>query len=545
MVAFPALTLLVALSAAPDIVLIEFSHPTCGPCQAMQPTIERLVSEGYPIQAVNVEQQSDLARQYQITAVPTCVLLVNGQEATRVEGVRTRDELRQLFAGAAEAANAAAQEEVVVRGQSPQAGRGLGLFSKLGGFGRRASDPGDPPLQMSGASAPAADPPEFGRDNAFAARPRQDLGNQDLGHNAPVENVAPLQAVPQQAPHQFQPQSRQQPLSADVAAMPPAASGDSASERALAATVRLKVEDPNGFSFGTGTIIDSLKDEALVVTCGHIFRDSQRKGKILVDLHVAGASEPVVGQLISFDLTRDIALVSIRPGMGVTPAPVAGDPRLITPGARVFSVGCDHGREPTVHDSRLVAVNKYAGSPNYTAAGMPVEGRSGGGLFLADGSLIGICNAADEQDNEGLYAALPTVHWQLDQIGQTAIYQRGAGAEAALLAQAMPQAVPQGDLPLPEISQAAPIQPAAAQSDTELMFMVRSKSNPAARGEMVIINQPTPQLMELLARESSSGQPGAAQMQPTAMRTAPQPEPNPTIRAQSPDNPSFFMSGGR
>lgn len=539
MVALPTLTLLIALSAAPDMVLLEFSHPSCGPCQAMQPTIDHLIGEGYPIKAINVEQQSELARQFQVKAVPTCVLVVNGQEVHRLEGVRSKDELRHLFASAATAA-AQPQEDMVVRGQSPPPGRGLGLFNKLGTFGRKSSDPGDPPMEIPASSGTAADPSDFGRDNAFAGRQRQDFGTPPAQSHAPAEHVPAesYASTPGQVASQQQPPS-DEPVPAPYIQNAAASAG----ERALAATVRLKVEDPNGFSFGTGTIIDAFKDEALIVTCGHIFRDSQGKGKILVDLHAAGAREPVLGQLISFDLTRDIALVSIRPGMQVAPAAVAGDPRRILPGARVFSVGCDHGREPTVHDSRLVAVNKYAGSPNYTVAGMPVEGRSGGGLFLADGSLIGICNAADEQDNEGLYAALPTVHWQLDQIGQTAIYQRGVAPDAGMIAQPSPS--PAGSLQDERAIASLPINDAAeataAPADTELMFVVRSKSNPS-RGEMVVIDRPTPQLLELLAREAGDGRTSAGATQPTSMRTAQQPEASPVVRGQSPG--TFPFSAG-
>ena len=46
----------------------------------------------------------------------------------------------------------------------------------------------------------------------------------------------------------------------------------------LAATVRLRVEDAQGRSFGTGTIIDARSGEALVITCGHLFRESKGKG---------------------------------------------------------------------------------------------------------------------------------------------------------------------------------------------------------------------------------------------------------------------------
>ncbi len=76
----------------------------------------------------------------------------------------------------------------------------------------------------------------------------------------------------------------------------------------IAASVRLRIEDPNGNSCGSGTIIDARGGDALILTCGHIFRDSQGKGKIDVDLFGPYAGQRVTGQLISYDLKRDVGL---------------------------------------------------------------------------------------------------------------------------------------------------------------------------------------------------------------------------------------------
>ena len=89
----------------------------------------------------------------------------------------------------------------------------------------------------------------------------------------------------------------------------------------------------------------------------------------------------------------------------------------------MVTVGCDGGDDPTIHHSRVTAVDKYLGPANVQVAGQPVQGRSGGGLFALDGTLIGVCNAADPADNEGLFAALPTIHEQLDEAGLAFVYR--------------------------------------------------------------------------------------------------------------------------
>jgi len=71
----------------------------------------------------------------------------------------------------------------------------------------------------------------------------------------------------------------------------------------------------------------------------------------------------------------------------------------------------------------VTAVDKYLGPPNVQVAGQPVQGRSGGGLFAIDGTLIGVCNAADPEDNEGLFAALPSIHEQLEEASLAFVYR--------------------------------------------------------------------------------------------------------------------------
>jgi thiol-disulfide isomerase/thioredoxin len=233
---------------------------------------------------------------------------------------------------------------------------------------------------------------------------------------------------------------------------PPRAAAPAGIEpRLLAATARLLVEDDGGVCRGTGTIIDCRQGEALILTCGHIFRDSQGEGRIAVDLFAPGAPRGVAGQLIAWDLTRDLALVSVFTDVPVEAARVGGAERRASPGEPVLSVGCDGGADPTVHRSQVTAVDKYLGPSNVQVAGQPVQGRSGGGLFAADGTLIGVCNAADPTDNEGLFAALPTIHEQLEEAGLAFVYRNvypSAGLEGA--------AMPGGSAHVPAMAESMP-----------------------------------------------------------------------------------------
>jgi thiol-disulfide isomerase/thioredoxin len=298
--------------------------------------------------------------------------------------------------------------------------------------------------------------------------------------------------------------------------------------RALHATVRLKVEDDSGNSFGTGTIIDVHGHDALVMTCGHIFRDSGGDGRIAVDLFAPGARGPVTGELISYDLKQDIGLVAIRPGIQVTPAPVASAAYQVRPGDRVFSIGCDHGEQASIRESRVTAINKYLGPANIVAAGEPVIGRSGGGLFSADGQLIGVCNLADPTDKQGIYAALSLLQQNLDKINQSRIYQQNASQIASTrnapssprpdrFAPGGPPAMPKQMPPSPLTGRhLEPVPPTAvaargpaphdrlqhSSDDTEIICIVRSKSNPRGTARFYFFDRPTKDLLDRLAIES-------------------------------------------
>jgi len=248
---------------------------------------------------------------------------------------------------------------------------------------------------------------------------------------APVAAAAPRVAEPPVSPLGTTPRGladtrggQTPPLAPPLAdAQAGAGSRAELEQRLLSATARLRVEDTTGVSWATGTVIDSRQGEALILTCGHVFRDSEGKGRIEVDLFGPQGPRGIAGQVISWDLKRDLALVSIFTEAPIGAVRVGGTDHASPVGAPVVTVGCDGGKDPTIHHSRITAVDKYLGPANLQVAGQPVQGRSGGGLFAIDGTLIGVCNAADPADNEGLFAALPSIHDQLDEAGLTFVFR--------------------------------------------------------------------------------------------------------------------------
>jgi thiol-disulfide isomerase/thioredoxin len=314
--------------------------------------------------------------------------------------------------------------------------------------------------------------------------------------DAPMSSPRQREAVAQASPSNIDSRASSQARTAGVST-----AADTAQRRALEATVRLTVVDSTGQSHGTGTIIDTHGPEALIVTCGHIFRESRGNGEIHVDLFAPGSKGPVRGELIAYESEqRDVGLVSIRPGVPVRPMPVAPPNHRPQAGDSVFSVGCDHGADPTVRPSTISAVDRYEGPPNLEIHGHPVQGRSGGGLFSADGWLIGVCNAADLQEDRGIYAALPTIYLELKQIGQERIYLEPHAQPLDPVTPVSPARPAEPTVLVGEFSSSS--QPQTWEGDVEVICILRPRGAADGERRVMVVDRPSKELIQLIGRES-------------------------------------------
>lgn len=202
--------------------------------------------------------------------------------------------------------------------------------------------------------------------------------------------------------------------------------GEDSRGSAQRATVRIIVDEPSHQAVGSGTIIDAQQGEALVITCGHLFRDMQPNSPISVEVFEGGKPVAYRGELIHYQIEeKDIGLVVFRPGRGVAVAPVVSREKRLQERESVFSVGCDHGQAPSVRESKVTKLNRYLGAPNIETSGAPVQGRSGGGLFNVSGELVGVCYAADGDLDEGLYSGTEVVHEQILKLGLGRLLEPG------------------------------------------------------------------------------------------------------------------------
>lgn len=81
-------------------VLVDFYADWCGPCNAMSPVIEELAKElegKAKVGKINVDENSDIAVEYNVMSIPTFIVFKNGKEEKRLVGLRDKEELLSLF----------------------------------------------------------------------------------------------------------------------------------------------------------------------------------------------------------------------------------------------------------------------------------------------------------------------------------------------------------------------------------------------------------------------------------------------------------------
>ena len=424
---------------ASDAVLIEFSSQRCKFCGDMKPVVRTLESEGVAVRHVDVDQEPEMAVRFNISQLPTYVVFSGGKEATRLVGLQETATMRTAIQSASK-----------------------------------------PQLRQTNAQSRPA--PTTNTLNA-AQTPQTRL--------APVNNGLPVGYGGAAVSTEAEPMP-----TIDLAR---------AVARAEAATVRLRVFEEVGYGVGTGTVIDSHGDELLILTCGHLFRDNQGKTKIEVDLFYAGQVNTVEGRVLDFDAgDRDIGLVTVRTDLPIQPVPVLRSSRQLQNGASVFSFGCDRGANPSRRDTRITGLNLYNQHlklSNVEIAGAPIDGRSGGGLFDSQGNLIGVCNAADYDDDIGIYAGPGEVYWQLTRVRLQNLFDSGSPQPGLDELRGQPQTnglIAQASYDSPAPTAAPTAANATFANDAEVIVIVRNRSRPQDQATIRVFDTPPPGLLEML-----------------------------------------------
>lgn len=406
------------------IVVLEFASKTDGDAARTNALLNAMRSKNYPIQRVERENGgSELFERFAVSATPTFVLLVDGKEVDRVATPGTpsaailRNQLLRLFdRGREELAAKTPRKD----GKTPvRVTRGQADADSAG-------------FAVSGASAAPVAPPQPLAQSAA---------------NVPTTSGAPVAANPISSAAATVPASAPAPI-AQVAATVPASvpapgqnpgqnpGGSSAAERAILdggvwerldeATVRIDFVVGNGADgrsdSATGVVAhaDPRHGEALVATCGHLFRDvadwSAAKIAVAVSDPRSGRVETVPGECVYADPETDVAFVAFRAPWTVRPIAFLPETETLRVGESALSVARnERGAAPLEH--RILSLDRHYFEPkandatrkpfNYVqVSNAPEAGRSGGGLFVERAGKYywaGLCVAGDPREGDGFF----------------------------------------------------------------------------------------------------------------------------------------------
>ncbi|MCL2744283.1 MAG: serine protease [Planctomycetaceae bacterium] len=365
----------------------------------------------------------------------------------------------------------------------------------------------------------------------------------------------------------------------------------------LHSSVKLRVDADNVHSWGTGTIIDTRNGEALILTCGHIFREwiqqNDTASNIPVEVHLYGGktSAKIGGVGIFCDMQTDIALVAVKPPFPVQAVAVAPPGYSCQSGQTVWSSGCGGGANPSLEQHRIMSLDKLSPFPTGNSvpfhyiqvSGAPVSGRSGGGLFTEDNYLIGVCNTGDPQKNDGQFVPPEVIRQILQSIKLETVYERPSLRDSSIARAdnavdfppiSMPLAADfsgkvAADAAVESPTTLLPLRPIGGLGDTddevdvslqstginkveqatleeirrraqdgdEVILIIRSRRNPEIPSDVIVLNGTSDQFLNLLVQgtvKENAAKPAAQVYTGSPAQTGSQPVSFPVIHANFP-----------
>jgi thiol-disulfide isomerase/thioredoxin len=463
-----------------EVKLVFITTPNSQYCEQAIPLINEFAQQGYNIKTISVTQNSEIVKQFNITRLPSFILLQDNKVIDRVDGGAAPIVLKPMIQGMFDRADQSARKNVTKITREPASAIPLDHYIK--------------PTPTTTTT-------------------------QNLNFTPPNNNNANTRtnSTPSSSPEI-----------------------DLLQQKFITSSVKLRVDSADGHSWGSGTIIDTRGNDALILTCGHIFREVDFAGnnnkKNIVEVHLYGenSSVKVYGRCIYFDLEIDLALVVIVPPCPVQAIPVAPSNLAIKSGQNVISVGCDSGAAPTIRKHSIMSINRISTPAtnklpfNYIqVSGAPVGGRSGGGLFSNDGLLIGVCNTADPVRNDGHFVPAEIIRYILDQQNLSTVYQKpslnskinttenSTNNQLTLnqnknteqnLTQNLNQNPTQN---LPATNNLTSVEHATlsevkrrVQDGDEVILIVRSRRNPETPSDVIVLNNTSDQFIDTIIQQS-------------------------------------------
>lgn len=77
------------------VTVVDFFANWCGPCRKLSPILEEVESElsGVKFSKINTDENIDVAREYQVSGLPTLLVFKNGEVVERLVGLMPKSSI--------------------------------------------------------------------------------------------------------------------------------------------------------------------------------------------------------------------------------------------------------------------------------------------------------------------------------------------------------------------------------------------------------------------------------------------------------------------
>lgn len=79
-----------------SIKILYYSAPWCQPCRMFGPIMDEVAKE-YNVKKINIDEDNILTEKYGVMSIPTLVILKDGKEFKRLQGVQSKKDIVSLL----------------------------------------------------------------------------------------------------------------------------------------------------------------------------------------------------------------------------------------------------------------------------------------------------------------------------------------------------------------------------------------------------------------------------------------------------------------
>ena len=83
-------------TSSKEVVVVDFYANWCGPCKMLKPILEEVSTEGITVYSVNVDENKELAQQFQISSIPAVILFKDGKQVDSFVGLKEKEDIIEL-----------------------------------------------------------------------------------------------------------------------------------------------------------------------------------------------------------------------------------------------------------------------------------------------------------------------------------------------------------------------------------------------------------------------------------------------------------------